>query len=161
MMITGNESAAVKRALVTHECGHIVDLAALVGTPDSGKTAYFDGKQPIYANDPSIGFYAISWTSASQKKRDPATKTSYRVTPKPICSRISAESFAFYVFHQQEFLRLAQRNPALAAKYARLAEHVFQNTPVLATSTYKRTQLAWGCDQAPVQVDAIKDSKDR
>ncbi len=149
MMITGNESAAVKRALVTHECGHIVDLAALVGTPDSGKTAYFDGKQPIYANDPSIGFYAISWTSASQKKAGSSDKDFVSGYAKTDMFEDFAESFAFYVFHQQEFLRLAQRNPALAAKYAWLAEHVFQNTPVLATSTYKRTQLAWDVTKLP------------
>lgn len=149
MMISGNESADIKRALVTHECGHIVDLAALVGTPDSGKTAFYDGKQPIYANDPSVSFYSISWTSANQKKKGVRDADFVSGYAKTDVFEDFGESFAFYAFHRQEFARLAQRNPALAAKYNWLATNVFQDSPLLATSTYKRTGLAWDVTKLP------------
>lgn len=106
------------RALLIHECGHVVDLGGFRGTPSAGITEFFDGNEPIYANDPSIAFYRISWNSATQRKSTGSKAdfvSGYAMTDP---FEDFAESFAYYVLQRQQFAKLAKKNAVLGAKFA-------------------------------------------
>lgn len=130
------------RGLLVHECGHIVDLGGLKGTVAGGLTAFFDANEPIFGNDPSLGFYRISWTSAVAMKDD--AKNSWFVSDyaKSDSFEDFAETFAFFVLQQKEFKRLAAKNPVLKAKYDWMQEHVFAGEPQLADGRYVRGKKA-------------------
>jgi hypothetical protein len=117
IIIVGNVPDAEFRALLIHECGHVTDLGGFRGTPSAGMTEFFDGNEPIYANDPSVAFYRISWDSATQRKAD-ATKAGF-VSGYAMSDPFEdfAESFAFYVLQKKEFARLAKKNKSIAAKH--------------------------------------------
>lgn len=104
------------RALVVHELGHVVDLGCFRGTPESGTTVYVDGNDMMYANDPSIEFYQISWLSSHSQRR--GTNKDDFVSGYASWDMFEdfAESFAYYVLHRSEFEKRAETNSVIAAK---------------------------------------------
>lgn len=107
-----------------HEMGHITDLGVLKSL--NGETTEFrDEDIPIFAEDPSINFYRISWAGESARKPD-ATRSDfisgYALTN---CFEDFAESYLFYRMHGEKFRFLAQSSEKLQAKYDFLKEEVF------------------------------------
>lgn len=95
-----------------HELGHIVDLHFL---PD------------LWDYDPSENFYNISWLSYNVKKKD--TKLVDFVTWYALTNKYEdfAESFAFFVFHNEEFKKRTKSNYVVAQKYDFFRKYVFIN----------------------------------
>ena len=103
-----------------HELGHVVDLHFLV--------------KKLFASDPSEAFYTLSWVDYDQKKKGMSINdfvSGYALTNK---YEDFAESFAFYVFHNDEFKRRAIKNATLVQKYNFLATEVFANGEFQGTS---------------------------
>lgn len=128
------------RALFVHESGHNWDLGCLRGTEDSGKSSYSDGEEAIYKNDPSVGFYQISWITSSVQRSN--------ANPEDFVSGYAsydifedfAESFAYFVLQNEVFAQRAQDNSVIAAKYIWLRDVIFDgNIPHIASgkSVYK------------------------
>lgn len=113
------------RALFIHEYGHVIDLGCLKGTASGGKTAFYDGSTPIYADDPSIGFYEVSWINSTTQRSN--------TTPNDFVSGYAsydpfedfAESFIYFVLHNEEFKQRARENDALNLKYRWFQHNLF------------------------------------
>jgi hypothetical protein len=85
-----------------HELGHIVDIFYL--------------KKGILA-DPSDIFYAISWESFNTKKA--GQKITDFVSGYALSNKYEdfAETFAFYIFHNEDFRNRAKKDSFLQKKY--------------------------------------------
>ncbi|MEQ1849282.1 MAG: hypothetical protein ABL890_01690 [Candidatus Peribacteraceae bacterium] len=155
IIVTGNVPDAEFAALITHECGHVIDLGALRGTKESGMSAFVDGSTPMYNNDPSVQYYSISWTNAHTKKtsvKEADFVSGYGASDIFECF---AEAFAFFALQNKEFQRLAKTNPALKAKYEFMRDVVFKNTPPLSEGSYVRElRTPWDVTLLPYQLHA-------
>lgn len=134
MILDGTVPDSEFRALFVHESGHNWDLGCLRGTSEAGKSAFSDGDEPIYNDDPSLGFYGISWITSSVQKSN--------ANPEDFVSGYAsynifedfAESFAYFVLQNDTFAARAQDNDALAKKYVFLRDVVFDGeVPHIAT----------------------------
>ena len=112
-------------AVLIHEFAHILDLGGLRGTPNGGKSAFLDGAAPIFANDPSVDFYQISWED-SKAHREGAISQDF-ISGYAMHSPFEdfAESTAAYILHGGAFRLAAFGNASLAKKYAFLRDQVF------------------------------------
>ncbi len=125
-----------------HELGHVVDLHFLM--------------KKTFSSDPSDEFYAISWIDYNQKKKGMNVDdfvSGYALTNK---YEDFAESFAFYVFHNDEFKRRASKNASLARKYNFLADNVFASAEFQGTSFEAKSVPSYIWDTTKV---AIKTNK--
>lgn len=150
IIVSGMTKPREFMALVTHECGHVADLGGLTGSPSAGTTAFVDAGTPMFADDPSIGFYSISWKSPTELKR--GAKESDFVSGYALTDTWEefAETFAYFALQRKEFARLAARNPVLKAKYDFMEQVVFAGTPEFAVGQHTRGRRApWDVTMLP------------
>ena len=97
--------------LFIHELAHYIDIYALVGS---------------YSRpDISDSFYHISWQSPTVKRANQGTLdfvSGYAATNQ---YEDFAESFVFYIFHNETFADRALRSDAIREKYLFFANHIF------------------------------------
>jgi hypothetical protein len=108
------------RALLVHEVvGHVFDLGCLVGNPQSGASAFRDGKKIMWNDDPSIEYYQISWLNERTKQTTarPSHFLSRYAHDSDVYEDI-AEGAVMYVLHNELFRKRASENPVIAAKLA-------------------------------------------
>lgn len=125
-----------------HELGHIVDLHFL--------------KAGTFTSDPSDQFYGYSWVEYNQKKKGVTVNdfvSGYALTNK---YEDFAESFAFYVFHNDEFRKRATKSQALALKYNFLAEKVFVSAEFQGTSFEKQSIASYIWDTTKIDINTKK-----
>jgi hypothetical protein len=132
------ESESLK--VFVHELGHIVDIYYLPTHEDGA--------------DLSNDFYSISWLDYNVKKKDAIIwdfVSGYALSNK---YEDFAESFAFYVFHNDEFARRAKSNPSLQDKYDFLKNNVFLNNEFFSTNfaSEKLRSYNWDVTKIPVNV---------
>lgn len=105
------------RAVLIHEAmGHLFDLGCLTGSADTGRSAFLDGSDPVFNDDPSLAFYRISWTDAKTRKvnsRSGDFVTGYAETDP---FEDLAESAIYYVLQNRAFTERARNNRVLAVK---------------------------------------------
>ncbi len=132
IILSGNVPDNEFRALLIHECGHVIDTGAWQGTPSAGASAFEDHGNAIFNDDISLGFYRISWKS-SEEKNDGSQKEDF-VSGYASWNAFEdfAESFAFYTLHKEEFKKRAEENDVLMQKYLWLAAHVDRDVSVLS-----------------------------
>ena len=97
--------------LFVHELAHYVDIYFLLPTRNG--------------QDPSDSFYAISWEKPLVKKSGAWIKSfvsGYAATNQ---YEDFAESFTFYVFHNEDFADRALRNESLRKKYLFFMTNLF------------------------------------
>lgn len=113
LIISGNiKNLKESNKVFVHELGHIIDLHYL---------------QDLWDYDSSENFYNISWLSYNVKKKNSKIEdfvSWYAVTNK---YEDFAESFCFYVFHNEEFKLRATKNLIIARKYNFFSKYVFAN----------------------------------
>lgn len=132
------------RALFIHETGHNWDLGCLTGTEESGRSAFYDGTEPIYNDDPSVDFYKISWLSSEQKRTDARAEDFISGYGSTNVFEDFAETFAYFVLHNDEFKRLAIDNESLAKKYLWFRDIVFEGKiPQVATGHTPYKENLW------------------
>lgn len=128
------------RALFIHETGHNWDLGCLTGTPASGFSTFMDGDTPIYNDDPSVEFYKISWLTSEAKRSYAKPEDFISAYGASNVFEEFAETFAYFVLHNDEFKKLALDNETLKKKYLWFRDVVFDGEiPQVATghSPYK------------------------
>ena len=123
--------------VLVHELGHIVDIFYL--------------KKGVLG-DPSDIFYSIAWQDFNVKKKN--MKIADFVSGYALSNKYEdfAESFAFYVFHNDEFVRRAQTDTFLRAKYDFFRKYVFDHDEFVGTS-FESARLAsynWDVTKIPV-----------
>lgn len=106
---TVNESVAV----FVHELGHIVDIQYL--------------RKGTITADPSKTFYAVSWSSPYEKL--PEAAVADFVSGYALSNQYEdfAESFAFFVLHNETFRKRSEANDSLRAKYDFMRDEVFSD----------------------------------
>lgn len=137
-------------ALLIHECGHVTDLGGLRGSQIGGGTSFFDGNTPIYGNDPSVAFYALSWISADLNH--PGSKDSDFVSGYAAADPFEdfAEAYAFFALQKDVFKKLAEKNPVLKAKYDFMDQVVFANKEPVAQGQYvPKKNVPWDVTKLP------------
>jgi len=133
-----SESESIK--VFVHELGHIIDIYYLPQHEDG--------------SDISDDFYTISWQDYNVKKQE--AKLSNFVSGYALSNKYEdfAESFTFYVFHNDEFIRRAKNDSVLAKKYRFFQENIFEGTEFLSTNfaTDKIKSYNWDATRIPVNV---------
>ena len=111
--------------VMVHEMGHVMDTGVLQGHPNSGESAFKDGDNPIFNDDPSLNFYNIDF-NADEKTKSNTTEFDF-VSTYAMSDPFEdfAESYAYYILHGTEFRKLAKDNESLTEKYNFLKNQVF------------------------------------
>lgn len=111
--------------VLIHEIGHNVDLGHLGEESKAKRSEFMDGKRPVYAGDPSLDFYRISWTNDTARKETANNLdfvSGYAMTDP---FEDFAESYVYYILHDKEFKSKAQTNNTLLEKYNFIKYTVF------------------------------------
>jgi hypothetical protein len=120
------------RALLIHECGHIIDLGHLRGEGRGNASAFRDGREVLPTDDPSLGFYQISWIDDVTQR--PGSRSDDFVSGYAATNPFEdwAETFAFVVTQPELAMQRSQENDAIALKVQWMIDHVLRDVPVLA-----------------------------
>lgn len=111
--------------VLVHEMGHIVSTGEFQGTADSGASEFHDGSNPIYNNDPSLGFYRISFLDEKTMRPNATPLDFVSGYAQTDCFEDFAETYNYYVLHGDEFRDLILTNDALKQKYDYMKNVVF------------------------------------
>lgn len=143
-------------ALFIHELGHVMDLnpdvRCLGGSAASGRSVFQDGPDPVYNDDPSAEFYAISWLNAETPKSN--------VTGDDFASGYAqtnpfedfSESFAYFLLQNEAFKARADANPVMKRKYEWFRTHLFPQVPQLARGFHVwGGKVPWDATKLPYQ----------
>lgn len=127
MMILNTESISDEKelqAVFVHEMGHIVDLGMLT-TDSYTKTHFWSVGTQVFANDPSLDFYHLSWID--DKTKSPLAVRSDFVSGYAMTSPFEdfAETYLFYRLHGEKFRSIAAYSNVLSAKYRFIKDRVF------------------------------------
>lgn len=127
-------------AVVIHEFAHYYDIHSLVHD---------------FWHDISDIFYDISWKDATQMK--PGQKRLDFVSGYAMTNRYEdfAESYTFYVLHNDYFLLKAQDSRVLLQKYNFFSEYVFEDEFLRDTqklSTEKLLEYYWDTTKVPFDI---------
>lgn len=134
-----NDSEQLK--VFVHELGHITDIFYL-------KKGFF--------SDPSDIFYNISWESFNTKKK--GQKIADFVSGYALSNKYEdfAESFAFYVFHNESFIARAKNDPILQQKYNFFTSYVFSKDAFVGTSFGTSLLKSYNWDTTKIPIDTKK-----
>lgn len=156
LIISGNLPDAEFRALFIHELGHVFDLShetnCLHGTPESGRSAFRDGADIMYNNDPSVAFYQISWMNEKTQRKD--AKAEDFVTGYAAWDAYEdfAESFVYFVLHNEAFLQRATENEAIAKKYEWFVTHLNPEARNMAANGHRwNGTVPWDATKLPYE----------
>lgn len=98
--------------LFVHELGHYIDIYVLVN---------------IAGEDVSHYFYEVSWENSTVKKSGEGISSfvsGYALTNQ---YEDFAESFTFYIFHNEDFAERALKNESLRKKYLFFSKYAFKS----------------------------------
>lgn len=143
IILNGNVRSAELRALFIHEFGHITDLGCLTGTPDGGTSAFRDGPEAIFRNDPSTGFYKISWLQEATRKPESSPEDFVSGYAAKDAFEDFAETFAYFVLQQEAFRTRAEGNGALRQKWEWMQANVFHDHTPFASGKPWDGSLPW------------------
>ena len=126
--------------LLVHEIAHYIDIYNLIGF---GST-----------RDPSDEFYAISWEGKKTKRSTETTASFISWYAATNAWEDFAESFTFYVFHNDEFAERALKNESLRQKYLFFWNSVFTDWAFLGTDFSIGTvpSYLWDTTKVPISV---------
>lgn len=150
IIVIGNVPDREFQALIIHECGHVTDLGGLRGSKQGGLTSFYDGNKPIYGNDTSVAYYAISWMTP--EINHPGTKESDFVSGYSSADPFEdfAEAYAYYALQKEAFQKIAATNPVLKAKYDFMDQIVFAgSTPVTKGQYVPGKKIPWDVTKLP------------
>lgn len=124
-----------------HELGHVVDIRYLT----AGR----------FTADPSEKFYDLSWLDMSTKKSGMALAdfvSGYAMTNK---YEDFAESFDYYLFHNNDFAKRARDSNTLRAKYEFFQKYVFQDQEFMGTGFEMDPipKYSWDTTKIPVALN--------
>lgn len=149
IILSGNVPDDEFRALFIHEFGHLLDLGCLQGNPKSGATNFKDGNEIMYADDPSVAFYRISWVTSNVQRQGASEADFVSGYASWDMFEDFAESFAYYMLHRSDFAARAQDNAALAAKYTWFQTYLPQ-LPAVAIGAYDADgDVPWDTTKLP------------
>ncbi len=130
--------------LLLHEgLGHFREITCLTGSPGSGISAFKDGEDVIFNDDPSVAFYKISWENEKKRKADAARAdfvTGYAYQSDNF--EDLAESATYFMTQEVAFRARAKDNSVLAQKLAWLETYMPKQAAVAEGNAWDG-QIAW------------------
>lgn len=128
--------------LLTHELAHFIDI-------------YIFRPTQLEETDISRDFYKISWQSAKLKHSSASLKdfvSGYAATNQ---YEDFAESFVWYIFHNDDFFERAMKNENLRQKYLFFADNVFSKWQFQGTdfSVKKAENYLWDTTKIPIVLE--------
>ncbi|MBN2087601.1 putative zinc-binding metallopeptidase [Candidatus Peregrinibacteria bacterium] len=111
--------------VLVHETGHNVDYAYLAPEKEEVESTFMDGSYPLYITDPSIDFYQISWESDTKMKKTASNMDFVSGYAMSDPFEDFAETYTYYVLHNEDFKALSASSPSLEAKYRFMKYNVF------------------------------------
>ncbi len=130
--------------LLMHEgLGHFRDITCLTGDEKSGASAFRDGEDVIYNDDPSVEFYKISWENDKTRKSTAVRRqfvTGYAYQADNF--EDLAESVTYYMTQEHAFRVRAEKSSILAKKLAWLEKYMPKKDAV-AEGTPWDGKIAW------------------
>ncbi len=126
IIVDGKLSEEEFTGILFHETSHFLDLSGCIsGTTESGVSAFKDGSDKIYNDDPSVAFYALSFAAANIQKKGAQAGDFVTGYAKTNCFEDMAESITYYIVHQDDFRARALKNRVLAKKLEWVETYVF------------------------------------
>lgn len=113
-------------AVLIHEVGHVVDLQYLSSRSFAEITAYRDGNLPVWADDPSVQYYALSWVTDMLRTKSSRLTDFASGYGQSNPFEDFAEAFVLYVDHGRAFRTYAAANSVMEMKYEFLRDIVFE-----------------------------------
>lgn len=140
------------RGVLVHEViGHFNDLGCIAGTPSSGASAFRDGTDIIYKDDPSVLFYTIDWSGETVRQKG-SVKTNF-ISGYSLHDAFEdqAEFLTAYVLNPRYVRTRAARNEAIARKLAWVETYVFPGGLTAARGLYQERgkELPWDATKMP------------
>ena len=140
LIFTPNLSIMEQIKVLVHEMGHVVDVRYLI--PD------------VFGTDLSDDFYSVSWKEYNVRKKDATLKdfvSGYALTNK---YEDFAESFTFFVFHNETFQKRAKNSKALQAKYDFFRDAIFDDESFVGLDfkkdNYNIPDYVWDTTKIPI-----------
>lgn len=124
-----------------HELGHVIDIHFL--------------KQTLLEADPSQEYYGISWVDMTTKKTGASIAdfvSGYAMTNK---YEDFAETFTYFIFHNNDFALRAKKSQVLASKYKFFKKYVFPDGEFIGTGFETRpiAQYNWDVTKIPIAMN--------
>lgn len=117
MWIAGDLNEQQLRALVMHECGHVIDFFSLTGTPRGTSSPFTIRTLSTFADDPSLEFYTLSWSNPQKKLPKSKLDDFVSVYAQKDPIEDFAETYVYYLIHRKAFEERLPRSTVLRAKY--------------------------------------------
>lgn len=148
IILDGTVSHQEFRALLIHEFGHVVDLGCFTGTKSTGPSTFRDGTESIFADDPSVDFYTISWLNDEQRRGD--AQRDHFVSGYAASDPFEdfSETFAYFMLQRNTFRARASANSILAKKYNWMRDHFDGLTHVTGQHQWDGT-VPWDVTKLP------------
>jgi len=136
-------------ALLIHECGHVIS-GNMIGSSQSGESAFRDGKSPFYNDGAAVSFFAVSWENERTLKK--GTKDADFISGYASSDIFEdfAETFAAYVLQRPYLRTRAKTNKAIAQKLAWMEANIPLSETAVGNTTYKGTKdVPWDVTKLP------------
>ncbi len=149
IILDGSVNDAEFAALLIHECGHVIS-GNMDGSPQSGESAFRDGKSPFYNDGAAVSFFAISWDNERTLKKGMKDADFISGYASSDIFEDFAETFAAYVLQRPYMRKRAETNKAIARKLAWMETNIPLSETTVGTSTYKGTKdVPWDVTKLP------------
>lgn len=142
LILSGNMTELKESIKVfVHELWHLVDLRFLPN---------------LWDYDPSENFYNISWVSYNVKKKN--SKLVDYISWYALTNKYEdfAESFTFYIFHNEEFKKKSLTNVIISRKYNFFKKYIFIDEEFSNTSFEQKEIAAYNWDTTKIPVNLKK-----
>lgn len=136
-------------ALLIHECGHVIS-GNMIGGPQSGESAFRDGKSPFYNDGAAVPFFAVSWENERTLKKGSKDADFVSGYASSDIFEDFAETFAAYVLQRPYLKKRAGTNKAIAQKLAWMEANLPLSETAVGTTTYAGTKdVPWDVTKLP------------
>jgi len=112
-------------SVLIHEIGHNVDYGFLTPKKQKTKSSFKDGGMDLYVTDQSVNFYQISWDNEKTYKKSVSNLDFVSGYAMSDPFEDFAETYTYYVLHNNDFKALTASSQDLYAKYRFMKYRVF------------------------------------
>ncbi|NOS68106.1 MAG: hypothetical protein HOO67_07160 [Candidatus Peribacteraceae bacterium] len=151
ILVSGNVGDQELAGLLLHEgLGHFRDITCITGLPESGASAFTDGDDAIYNDDPSAYFYRLSWENVKTRRRDAEREdfvTGYAYQGDNF--EDLAESVTYYMTQEKKFRARAADNAVLAQKLLWLETYMPKTKDIAESDAEWNEEIAWDATKLP------------
>lgn len=149
IILDGSVNDTEFTALLIHECGHVIS-GNMVGSSQTGESAFRDGKSPFYNDAAAVPFFAVSWENERTLKKGAKDADFISGYASSDIFEDFAETFAAYVLQRPYLRKRAETNDAIAKKLAWMEENIPLSETAIGNAAYAGTKdVPWDVTKLP------------